>query len=201
MSVSCRRASSRCRIPACSRSGYSVTAGEVVAFIEHFAALVARSGPDRRGRARGSGARRGVQGLGAAEGGELGCRAVVIASGACNQPSVPQFTDAVPASVEQLTPFDYRAPAKLPDGGVLVVGDVGDRRAAGRRAAAVGPAGDPVGGGAHAVAAHVPRPRCAVVEWTRRACAISGTTSEGVRPGPTAALAQLRSLARPNAGR
>ena len=30
--------------------------------------------------------------------------------------------DAVPASVEQLTPFDYRDPAKLPDGGVLVVG-------------------------------------------------------------------------------
>ena len=28
----------------------------------------------------------------------------------------------MPASVEQLTPFDYRDPAKLPDGGVLVVG-------------------------------------------------------------------------------
>jgi putative flavoprotein involved in K+ transport len=28
----------------------------------------------------------------------------------------------VPASVEQLTPFAYRDPAKLPDGGVLVVG-------------------------------------------------------------------------------
>jgi putative flavoprotein involved in K+ transport len=35
---------------------------------------------------------------------------------------VPQFKDAVPASVEQLTPFDYRDPARLPDGGVLVVG-------------------------------------------------------------------------------
>ncbi len=55
-------------------------------------------------------------------GGELACRAVVIASGACNQPSVPPFSAAVPASVEQLTPFDYRSPAKLPDGGVLVVG-------------------------------------------------------------------------------
>ena len=47
---------------------------------------------------------------------------MVIASGACNQPTVPQFTDAVPASVEQLTPFDYRDPTQLPDGGVLVVG-------------------------------------------------------------------------------
>jgi putative flavoprotein involved in K+ transport len=54
--------------------------------------------------------------------GELRCRAVVIASGACNQPSVPPFAGLVPASVEQLTPADYRAPAKLPDGGVLVVG-------------------------------------------------------------------------------
>jgi putative flavoprotein involved in K+ transport len=47
---------------------------------------------------------------------------VVIASGACNQPTVPQFAGAVPASVEQLTPFGYRDPAQLPDGGVLVVG-------------------------------------------------------------------------------
>src|SRR6185437_1488683 len=45
-----------------------------------------------------------------------------IASGACNQPTVPGFSAAVPAFVEQLTPFDYRDPAKLPDGGVLVVG-------------------------------------------------------------------------------
>jgi putative flavoprotein involved in K+ transport len=35
---------------------------------------------------------------------------------------VPRFAEAVPPSVEQLTPFDYRDPAKLPDGGVLVVG-------------------------------------------------------------------------------
>jgi putative flavoprotein involved in K+ transport len=54
--------------------------------------------------------------------GEIRCRAVVIASGACNRPAVPPFAAAVPASVEQLTPFDYRDPAKLPDGGVLVVG-------------------------------------------------------------------------------
>jgi putative flavoprotein involved in K+ transport len=54
--------------------------------------------------------------------GDLSCQTVVIASGACNQPSVPRLKDGVPASVEQLTPFDYRDPAKLPDGGVLVVG-------------------------------------------------------------------------------
>jgi putative flavoprotein involved in K+ transport len=54
--------------------------------------------------------------------GEIRCRTVVIASGACNQPTVPGFSEAVPPSVEQLTSFDYRDPAKLPDGGVLVVG-------------------------------------------------------------------------------
>jgi putative flavoprotein involved in K+ transport len=54
--------------------------------------------------------------------GEIRCRALVIASGACNQPAVPAFKDAVPASVGQLTPFGYRDPGQLPDGGVLVVG-------------------------------------------------------------------------------
>jgi putative flavoprotein involved in K+ transport len=53
---------------------------------------------------------------------ELRSRAVVIASGACNLPTVPAFADAVPSDVSQLTPFDYRDPADLPDGGVLVVG-------------------------------------------------------------------------------
>jgi putative flavoprotein involved in K+ transport len=54
--------------------------------------------------------------------GEIGCRTVVIASGACNRPTVPPLKAAVPAVVEQLTPFDYRGPAQFPDGGVLVVG-------------------------------------------------------------------------------
>jgi putative flavoprotein involved in K+ transport len=54
--------------------------------------------------------------------GDIRCRAVVLASGACNRPSVPSFAHAVPPTVEQLTPFDYRDPSQLPDGGVLVVG-------------------------------------------------------------------------------
>jgi putative flavoprotein involved in K+ transport len=54
--------------------------------------------------------------------GEIQARAVVIASGACNRPAVPAFADALPADVQQLTPFEYRNPASLPDGGVLVVG-------------------------------------------------------------------------------
>jgi putative flavoprotein involved in K+ transport len=54
--------------------------------------------------------------------GPIQCRAVVIATGACNRPVVPALAAAVPASVTQFTPFDYRSPAELPDGGVLVVG-------------------------------------------------------------------------------
>ncbi len=46
----------------------------------------------------------------------------MIASGACNLPSVPALAAAVPASVEQVTAFDYRRPEQLPEGGVLVVG-------------------------------------------------------------------------------
>lgn len=54
--------------------------------------------------------------------GEIHARTVVIASGACNRPTVPPFSEAVPASVGQLTPFGYRDPTQLPDGRVLVVG-------------------------------------------------------------------------------
>jgi putative flavoprotein involved in K+ transport len=54
--------------------------------------------------------------------GEIAARTVVIASGACNQPAVPALRDAVPPSIEQLTPLRYRHPGQLPDGGVLVVG-------------------------------------------------------------------------------
>ncbi len=54
--------------------------------------------------------------------GEIECRCLVIASGACNRPHVPEIERAVPASVERFTPMDYKNPQQLPDGGVLVVG-------------------------------------------------------------------------------
>ena len=54
--------------------------------------------------------------------GDLRCRSVVLASGACNLPSVPALRQAVPALVECVTALDYRNPDQLPDGGVLVVG-------------------------------------------------------------------------------
>jgi putative flavoprotein involved in K+ transport len=37
-------------------------------------------------------------------------------------PSVPAVSASLPPPVAQITPFDYRDPSRLPDGGVLVVG-------------------------------------------------------------------------------
>ena len=99
--------------------GY-MTMGEVTDFIEHFAK--ASRAPVRTGTNVTSVRRTedGYQLL--TSQGEISCRAVVIASGACNRPVVPQFAKAVPAAVDQLTMFDYREPGQLPDGRVLVVG-------------------------------------------------------------------------------
>ena len=99
--------------------GY-MTAGEVTALIER-SAKVSRA-PVRTG-VNVTSVRHTGDGYQVTTGrGEIHARTVVIASGACNQPAVPRFSGAVPAPVEQLTPFRYRGPAQLPDGGVLVVG-------------------------------------------------------------------------------
>ena len=99
--------------------GY-MTVGEVTEFIERFA-KVSRA-PVSTG-VNVTSVRRGDDGYHVTTShGEIACRAVVIASGACNRPTVPAFHDGVPASVEQLTPFDYRDPGGLADGAVLVVG-------------------------------------------------------------------------------
>jgi len=50
------------------------------------------------------------------------CDTVVLASGACNIPQVPALSTAVPAQIATLTSAQYRNPAQLDDGGVLVVG-------------------------------------------------------------------------------
>lgn len=50
------------------------------------------------------------------------CRCVVLAAGACNLPSIPEFASSVPSDVEQVNPLAYRNPSRLRDGGVLIVG-------------------------------------------------------------------------------
>jgi putative flavoprotein involved in K+ transport len=99
--------------------GY-MTMGEVSELIDRFA-KVSRA-PVRTGVNVTSVRRAGDGYRVATSDGEIACKAVVIASGACNRPSVPALSAGVPASVARLTPFEYRDPSQLPDGGVLVVG-------------------------------------------------------------------------------
>ncbi len=56
------------------------------------------------------------------ERGQWYCRSVVIASGACNLPSIPKVAEAVPADIRQVTSWKYRNPDQLEAGDVLVVG-------------------------------------------------------------------------------
>jgi putative flavoprotein involved in K+ transport len=99
--------------------GY-MTMREVIEFISRFAIV---SGAPLRTNTNVTSVTRTDDGyLVATSSGDLRCRCVVIASGACNLPSVPALRSAVPPSIEQYTALDYRSPGQLPGGGVLVVG-------------------------------------------------------------------------------
>jgi putative flavoprotein involved in K+ transport len=99
--------------------GY-MSSAEVVAFIDRFARM--SKAPVRTGTA--------VTSVRPVDGGyevdtstgTFRSRSVVLASGACNVASVPAVAAGVPSSILQVTPFDYRHPGTLPEGGVLVVG-------------------------------------------------------------------------------
>jgi putative flavoprotein involved in K+ transport len=54
--------------------------------------------------------------------GDWECRAVVLASGPYNRPDLPAVAGRLPPTVASLSPSEYRNPAQLADGGVLVVG-------------------------------------------------------------------------------
>jgi putative flavoprotein involved in K+ transport len=99
--------------------GY-MTMGEVVEFISRFAHI--SHAPVRTSTTVTSVTRTNDGYRVATSTGDIRCRAVVIASGACNRPMVPALRAAMPASVAHITPFEYRNPGSLPDGGVLVVG-------------------------------------------------------------------------------
>ncbi len=99
--------------------GY-MSAGEVVAFIDRFARV---SKAPVRTQTAVSSIRPAADGYDVStSSGEIRCRCVVLASGACNVASVPAIAAGVPPSIAQVTPFDYGNPDRLPEGGVLVVG-------------------------------------------------------------------------------
>jgi putative flavoprotein involved in K+ transport len=53
---------------------------------------------------------------------EWRCRAVILASGACNIPFVPKVGELVPEDIQSITAHQYHSPEHLEDGGVMVVG-------------------------------------------------------------------------------
>jgi putative flavoprotein involved in K+ transport len=56
------------------------------------------------------------------EGGQIEAATIVLATGALQRPRVPEFAEAISAGIVQLVPAEYRNPAALPSGAVLVVG-------------------------------------------------------------------------------
>ena len=99
--------------------GY-MTMAEVVAFVSRYADVA--GAPVRTHTTVSSVTRHDTGYRVATDQGDFSCRTLVLATGACNRPSVPSLHEAVPSTVHCLTPFDYRGPEQLPDGSVLVVG-------------------------------------------------------------------------------
>jgi putative flavoprotein involved in K+ transport len=97
-----------------------MTGPEVVGFVEQYAKVV--DAPVHTGTTvmgvRSSGDTYDV----VTDNGTWHCRSVVLASGACNLPHIPDFAAAVPDGVTTVNPLEYRNADQLPDGGVLVVG-------------------------------------------------------------------------------
>jgi putative flavoprotein involved in K+ transport len=58
----------------------------------------------------------------ATDNGDWSAQNVVVATGFCDTPRVPAISAAMPSSIVQLVPSDYRNPSHVPQGGVLVVG-------------------------------------------------------------------------------
>jgi putative flavoprotein involved in K+ transport len=114
----------QCRLPGRAYDGDDpdgfMTMPEVVSFLEGYARTIAA--PVHTGTTVTSVRRTDSGYRVATDQGEWECRAVTLATGAFNRPSVPVFAGEVPPGVTSLTPMEYRNPARLAEGGVLVVG-------------------------------------------------------------------------------
>ena len=95
---------------------------EVVAFIDRYAGLVAKSTEIHRQTTVAS-VQNNENGYDVkTDQGSWRCRTVVLATGGFNVPSVPPFAAELPPFVVSLTPMNYSRPSILPEGRVLVVG-------------------------------------------------------------------------------
>ena len=96
------------------------TMPETIEFLERYATTV--SAPIRT-QAEVTSIRLADDGYRIAAGGEeWRSGTVVLASGACNVPSIPPVAAALPAGLRTLHALEYRNPAQVEPGGVLVVG-------------------------------------------------------------------------------
>ena len=112
------------RLPGCRYEGADpdgfMTMAEVIEFVSRYAVM---AGAPVRTHTTVTSVRPASDGYHVSTStGELRCRSVIIASGACNVANVPGLRQAIPPSIECITPFEYRSPHQLPEGGVLVVG-------------------------------------------------------------------------------
>jgi putative flavoprotein involved in K+ transport len=96
------------------------TMPETVAFLDRYAQLISAPVQTHTTVTR---VRRTEMGYAVAtDRGEWHSRTLVLASGACNVPSVPAVAQALPPGIAAFTPMQYRNPGQLEEGGVLVVG-------------------------------------------------------------------------------
>lgn len=93
---------------------------EVVSYLDDYARAI--PAPVRTGVAV-SAVRQDAEGFHVETGdGELRARNVIVAAGAYDRPTPPRLATAAPADVLQLHTSEYRGPAQLAPGGVLIVG-------------------------------------------------------------------------------
>ena len=96
------------------------TMPQTIAFLERYAEVIAAP---VQPHTTVTSVRRGDNGYAiTTDQGDWHCRAVVLATGACNISSVPACAEAVPSTLSTLTSMQYRNPSQLEEGGVLVVG-------------------------------------------------------------------------------
>ena len=93
---------------------------ETIAFIEGYAKAIAAPVIEDATVTRVRAADRGYEVRSHA--GDFACRALVIASGACNLPRLPKVAEALPEGIRSLSAMHYRRPAQIDEGGVMVVG-------------------------------------------------------------------------------
>lgn len=97
-----------------------MTAAEIAEFIERYSREI--GAPVETGHAVTSVRSAGDGYQVTTEAATWACRSVVLAGGACNQPTIPAFAAGVPGGIDQVSPLEYRSPDQLKQGGVLVVG-------------------------------------------------------------------------------